>query len=1491
MVASERRRSSSPDHVRKGNRSLAVLVTFILLVSLTPTLPLAGAQEGNGYLVFRDMQQIGPDLDLVFHVVVPDDASVVSATLDLYGTRGIMPVDGSTMEDGEHNHSLMVEGLHGHRMEDNAGHTHDVNMTGEHEHDVYVYVTVQDVNDSRMEVTLPGHTHTFNGFTWKVDDYTFPPIVSNGHNHTADPHEHSTLIIDSGEHGHMAEEDGGHLHDLEVTGDHYHNSSTAGFHGHSLDPGWSEVKDSTRPSAVNVTFTFNQSTETLPGAYGDSEDDWHERVDVSSNIIPGVTEVRLTALTTGSLEYVLTVEVDGHYGIISGHSPLGDEVPLQVPIFGPPESVSARLYLFGDDLPMVTDGTVAGGNHTHEAMDAGGHNHSVDPVGDHTHQVSGGDHEHNGTVSSAAPTTTSTEPYWSLPGHRHDLTWNGNQVTAMGGHSYGTVQSTDHEHTVTGHDHIVDLNVSGNHTHDLSLGDVHNHTSSITGMHTHDVADSGLHDHDLPYDPKTSSTGGPTGVSLELDGVDMPPIDGGELTGDPVIVDLPIIDWDVPHFLNMTAVDPGEVEWVVLLELFAPIVVVSIHGLAGEVMAHLPTPGPVAGARVGVLGNQYVMPLSDGTSIAGLHDHVTTSNGSHGHATTVDGVHVHELLPDVHSHGLTLEATAIVVKDANATIGLGSHNHDIQQNAFMTSSTSISANTGDHSHETEPHDHALQWDTDGAHVHGVTPGGNHTHGMTLNGTHGHVLQYDGLHVHEVMAGVGWENSYPTLADLIVKVGDHPGIDLTGGEPGWWEEFTVNGASLAPGDVQTFDASAGELGTMSVVVWFLLDVEPPTPVLIFAPDWVRPGDTFPVVVGFPDDVDPATVGLEIGPVEVTDTVFDDVNFTVNFTCSAPAGVTEGMYDINVHAADMAGNSATTTVGTLGIDGTPPVVMAEVGEPNVPGNGFTWVTSGTPVTLNITDGLSGPAGVEYAFSTDGPWTPYDPLNDTILDGRPEGTTQLFHGGSDNAGNTASVGSIDLNIDDTAPVATISVDPSTPGPGEDQVKASLASLISFSVDDGDGVGTAVGVEYRTVKGSTTGSWRLFDRAFPVSEVVASGGSIFTIEWRAEDLLGNADPVPSSLEVVVDSVPPVPSPEGDLFLPSHVTTTPYTMTGHIPGDVALFHFRTDTGDAGKMEIEPETTFHFDLDLVEGPNILTYALEDGVGNISPWVVAGTIVLDTVPPEMIGSSPAAESELNPVKGLTVIVQFSEPVGNVQVTAKGAGNELATGIEMAPGNTSAAITFDEDLPSSKWINMELTFEDNAGHEGQDAFRFKTGTPAEESVMGYIWGLVAGLIIGAIVVFFITFNRRDGEEDGVEARDLQVGEGIIQPETQFKWTPEEEKGHEEEDGDEESPEDDEDDLDDDEEEDDDLDEDGDEEPDAEEDEEEPHMAQDPGKQGWAEGDIEEEASAEPDVEEEAEEKVGDDIDELMDELDDLLGTSDGPEDLPDPDEPTVDPGARF
>ncbi|NIS20684.1 MAG: hypothetical protein GWN89_12315, partial [Thermoplasmata archaeon] len=264
-----------------------------------------------------------------------------------------------------------------------------------------------------------------------------PAITSNGHNHTAPGHSHNTLIGQGGDHSHTSAVGGLHTHDAPDTGDHTHRADAVADHNHSLTPGWTQVEDGGRPGNVTVSVTADSVTTDVPGEFGDHDTDWEETIDMGAYIGTGVSRISFSTSTHGMLEYVLVVEIDQPYGVISGQDVIGPGGELQVPVWVPANTISASAYLFGSDYHMAGTSVDVGGNHTHDALAEGNHVHTVQENLAHSHVVGEGDHEHEGYASNSTPGTTSSTPTWSLPAHRHDLSWVGMTLSNIDFYSYG----------------------------------------------------------------------------------------------------------------------------------------------------------------------------------------------------------------------------------------------------------------------------------------------------------------------------------------------------------------------------------------------------------------------------------------------------------------------------------------------------------------------------------------------------------------------------------------------------------------------------------------------------------------------------------------------------------------------------------------------------------------------------------------------------------------------------------------------------------------------------------------------------------------------------------------------------------------------------------------------------------------------------------------------------------------------------------------------
>lgn len=198
------------------------------------------------------------------------------------------------------------------------------------------------------------------------------------------------------------------------------------------------------------------------------------------------------------------------------------------------------------------------------------------------------------------------------------------------------------------------------------------------------------------------------------------------------------------------------------------------------------------------------------------------------------------------------------------------------------------------------------------------------------------------------------------------------------------------------------------------------------------------------------------------------------FTVNLSSFG-----DGVLSFQAEAtqgASQGGHVGTSAVVNVTLDRAVPTITASVSpQPNANG----WNSSDVTIHFTATDSGSGIASV----------TP-----DIIV--TTEGVNQIFTGtATDNAGNTASV-NVTINLDKTAPSATLSI-------SEGQVVFTATPTVSAAASDAlsgiDPALTFLKLDGMVVAASVTGGQLTFTPATPLS------GGIHTLEVLAFDLAGN--------------------------------------------------------------------------------------------------------------------------------------------------------------------------------------------------------------------------------------------------------------------------------------------------------------------------------------------------------------------------------------------------
>jgi hypothetical protein len=150
---------------------------------------------------------------------------------------------------------------------------------------------------------------------------------------------------------------------------------------------------------------------------------------------------------------------------------------------------------------------------------------------------------------------------------------------------------------------------------------------------------------------------------------------------------------------------------------------------------------------------------------------------------------------------------------------------------------------------------------------------------------------------------------------------------------------------------------------------------------------------------------------------------DGNLVTHFNIASGSTVGTGtdVYIDNLSIQDTA--AGLPLVGTIGaeewLDSTAPVTTASI-HPSSPVGTNDWHTADVQVTLGADDNLSGVTDTVYRIN-DGPWQTY---TDSISVSD-EGINSIGYRSTDNAGNVEPSKEIQLKIDKTAPVLTISLD----------------------------------------------------------------------------------------------------------------------------------------------------------------------------------------------------------------------------------------------------------------------------------------------------------------------------------------------------------------------------------------------------------------------------------------------------------------------------------
>jgi len=315
---------------------------------------------------------------------------------------------------------------------------------------------------------------------------------------------------------------------------------------------------------------------------------------------------------------------------------------------------------------------------------------------------------------------------------------------------------------------------------------------------------------------------------------------------------------------------------------------------------------------------------------------------------------------------------------------------------------------------------------------------------------------------------GWYTSDVTITWNWADAGQ----DLPPSSPTNCPTTTTTTGEYAPGHVVTATCTdlAGNVGTASYTLAGGIDT------------------TAPTISGAPDR-DANAAG------------WYNADVTVSFTCSdTGSGLATGSPPADVvlsegadrsatgTCTDVAGNSASTTVGGINIDETNPTTTADTPS--------GWSNGAVTVTLSATDPLSGVASTHY--SVDG-----SEGTGSSVQISGEGTHTLSYYSIDNAGNTEATHTVTVDIDLTAPTISHSQSPAANIYGWNNTDVT----VTFTCDDTGGSGLA--------------------SCGPTPQSVSAEGAAQTVTGTAIDNAGNS--MTDTTSVSIDKTAPTISGAAD--------------------------------------------------------------------------------------------------------------------------------------------------------------------------------------------------------------------------------------------------------------------------------------------------------------------------------------------------------------------------
>ncbi len=428
--------------------------------------------------------------------------------------------------------------------------------------------------------------------------------------------------------------------------------------------------------------------------------------------------------------------------------------------------------------------------------------------------------------------------------------------------------------------------------------------------------------------------------------------------------------------------------------------------------------------------------------------------------------------------------------------------------------------------------------------------------------------------------------------------------------------------------------------------------------------------------------------------------------------------EGTTNVQAQAIDGAGNNYTTPTTTVEIDGTPPSVSV-----SCPGSG-TWSNAGSSTCTvtgsdpnNASNGSSGSGLQTLEYRTElngGSWSGWTTVSSGAqFSVSAEGTTNVQAQAIDNAGNIYTTPSTTVELDRTAPNASLSC----PGSG-----AWANTAVTCTVTGSDPVNSSNGssgsglqtLEYRTQLNG--GSWSGWTTVSSGAQFSVSAEGTTNVQAQAIDGAGNNYTTPTTT-VEIDGTPPsvsVSCPGSGTW--SNAGSSTCTVTGSDPNNASngssgsglqTLEYRTElNGGSWSGWTTVSSGAQFSVSAEGTTNVQAQAI-DNAGNIYT-TPSTTVELDRTAPTLTLSGTLANDNGQAVGPGQYPLDFTVQDGTGSTPSAGAATVTVTvddanqtGVSFTPCNPgpcqgSGSWTLDTTNMSVGPHTIAVTATDGAGN---------------------------------------------------------------------------------------------------------------------------------------------------------------------------------------------------